>query len=79
MSMIGFDELNETKKELKEVKEVIEQSAKLKSACSYAQEINKKFMPSVNRLIGKSLNQSTKVDVHTLEFEDDDKDRKSVV
>lgn len=72
MSMIGFDELNETKKELKEVKEVIAQSTELKSACSYAQEINKKFMPSINRLIGKSLNQSTKVDVHTLEFEDDD-------
>ena len=72
MSMIGFDELNETKKELIEVEKIVEQSGKLKSVCSYARDINKKFMPSINRLIGKSLNQSTKADVHEFEFKDDD-------
>ena len=43
MSMIGFDELNETKKELIEVEKIVEQSGKLKSVCSYARDINKKY------------------------------------
>jgi hypothetical protein len=76
--MIGFDELNETKKELKEVNEVVEESNKLTSACDYARTINGKFLPSINRLIGKSLNQSVKANVQTLEFPDEDNNERKI-
>jgi hypothetical protein len=75
--MIGFNELNKTRKEFNDVEVLINNSKELKSSCAYGQEINRKYLPQINKLIGKNLNQSTKADVHTWEFKDgDDRTRK---
>jgi len=66
--MIGFDELNKTRKEFKKVEDIIKKRNNLKSSYNYAQDINKKYMSQINNLIGKSLNQSTKANIHTWEW-----------
>ena len=76
IDMIGFDELNKTRKEFNDVEVLINNSKELKSSCAFGHEINKKYMQQINKLIGKSLNQSTKADVHTWNFIDEDDNSK---
>jgi hypothetical protein len=64
--MITFKDMNETKEKFPDAAETIRNTQTLESTYEYTDNINRKFLPIINTLLGKNLNQPNKApDVYT--------------